>query len=216
MIVLLLVCSLVHVQDLYRAGEYEQVVELSAGLLVEAGSIQDSVEAYRLRAFALVALARNREAAVAFQELLDLAPDLTLDAETVSPKIRAVFEQVKADRKSRPGSAVESRVQIRTDTVRIGRRASLSALVPGLAQVHNRKPVKGYLLLSIGAVSAAGMIASHMAFENAHDEYLAATELHEIDDRYQTANAWYRARSVCIGTTSLTWLYSLVDALLDL
>jgi tetratricopeptide (TPR) repeat protein len=214
--VLLLVCSLVQVQDLYRAGEYEQVVERSAGLLAEAGSIQDSVEAYRLRAFALVALGRNREAAIAFQELLDLAPDLALDAETVSPKIRAVFEQVKAGRKAQSASAVEPRIQVRTDTILVGRRASLAALVPGLAQVQNHKTVKGYMLLSLGAVSVAGLIATHVAFENAHDEYLAATELHEIDERYQTANTWYRARSVCIGTTGLTWLYSLVDALLDL
>ena len=46
--------------------------------------------------------------------------------------------------------------------------------------------------------------------------YMRDKKLHEIDDRYQTANTWYRARSVCIGTTGLTWLYSLVDALLDL
>lgn len=216
MTVLLLVCSLVQVQDLYLAGEYEQVVERSSGLLAEAVTVQDSVQAYRLRAFALVALGRNREATTVFHDLLDLAPELTLDAETVSPKIRAVFEQVKAGRKSQSAPAAESRIQVRTDTVRVGRRASLSALVPGLAQVRNSKPVRGYLLLGAGVISVAGLVFTHVNYQDAHAEYLAATELREIEDRYRNANTWYRARSVCIGTTSLTWLYNLVDALLDL
>ena len=214
MIVLLLVCSLVQVQDLYRGGEYEQVVERSAGLLAEAGSALDSVEAYRLRGFALVALGRNREAATAFADLLDLVPEYGLDPETVSPKIRAVFEQVKAGRKSAPEP--DTRTEARTDTVRVGRRASLSALVPGLAQVQNDKPVKGWFLLGAGAFSVAGLVFTHVNYQDAHGDYLAATELQDIQERYQTANTWYRARSITIGTTGAIWLYSLVDALLEL
>jgi len=213
-IVLLLVCSLVQIQDLYRAGEYEQVVERSAGLLTEAGSVKDSVEAYRLRAFALVALGRNREAATAFASLLDLVPEYGLDPETVSPKIRAVFEQVKAGRK--PAPEPDARTEVRIDTVRVGRRASLAALVPGLAQVQEGKPVKGWLLLGAGVVSVAGLVFTHVNYQDAHEDYLAATELHDIEDRYRAANNWYRARSITVGTTGAVWLYSLVDALLEL
>ncbi|UCG42724.1 MAG: tetratricopeptide repeat protein [candidate division WOR-3 bacterium] len=211
---LLLVCSLVQVQDLYRSGEYEQVVEQSAVLLADARTIEDSVEAYRLRGFALVALGRNREAAAAFEGLLDVAPGHELDPETVSPKIRAVFDQVKAGRKPKPEPFVQT--EVRTDKVRVGHRASLSVLVPGLAQIRNRKPVRGYLLLGAGAVSVAGLVFTYVNYQQAHDQYLAATELQEIEDRYRTANTWYQARSVSIGTTGAIWLYSLVDALLDL
>lgn len=214
MILLLLVGSLLQVQELYRAGEYEQVVEQTAAVLAEAATVEDSVEAYRLRGFALVALGRNREAAAAFAGLLDLVPGFELDPETVSPKIRAVFEQVRAGGKPAPGPGV--RIEVRTDTIRVGQRASLAALVPGLTQVRNDRPVKGYLLMGAGVISVAGLVFTHVGYSQAHDEYLAATELHAIEDRYRTANTWYRARSISIGTTGAVWLYSLVDALLDL
>ena len=125
-----------------------------------------------------------------------------------------MFDQVKAGRRLKPEPAIETRVK--TDTVRVGQRASLSALVPGLAQVQNDKPVKGYLLLGAAAVSVAGLVLTHVNYQEAHDEYLAATELREIEDRYRSVNTWYQARSVCIGTTAGVWLYSLVDALLEL
>lgn len=220
MTLLLLLSMVVGLDVDYRAGKYEEVVRNAPQALAQAESRADSADVLQLQASALVALGRDQEAAVVFGRLLDLVPETELDPKQVSPKIRAVFDQVRA---ARPAPVVKAKVDTARTRERVASEARasearmpLSALVPGLNQVRNDRRAKGYLLLGGAALSVVGLAGSHVMYQRTHDAYLNSTDLNEIQSRYDDANRWHQARTIFIGTTSIVWLYSLVDALLQL
>lgn len=84
--------------DAYNAGNYElalkrlQEVETHLDLL----EASEQVSVHRFLAYTQVAFDRDEEAKAEFRHALQLDPTLTLP-DTVSPKIRAVFDSAKAD-----------------------------------------------------------------------------------------------------------------------
>jgi len=210
MTLLLLAAVLGQLAGDYRAGDYERVVQQAPESLAAAATSSDSVRVLELHASALVALGRNPEAEQAFRLLLHLSPGFQLDAAATSPKIRAVLDAVRQERRVEPVP-----VPARRDTVLLARRASLSMLVPGLSQIQDRRHAKGYALLSAGALSLVGVGIGSIGYNNAHQAYLQASDPRTIQSRYSTANRWFQTRTFFIGTASLVWLYSLIDGLVS-
>lgn len=80
----------------YRDGNYAEIPGALIRLLAsEKPSEQQLGEIHRLLAFAYVALGVDELALKEFQEMLQHDPKATLDAATVSPKIREVFDRAK-------------------------------------------------------------------------------------------------------------------------
>lgn len=206
MILLLLLGTVLQLEEFYTRGEYDRVVELAPAMLAESTRTRaDSIAVLELAAFSEVALGRNRDARRTFRELLDIEPGLELDPQRVSPKIRAVFDGVRREVPDRPEPAS-------VDTVYRRRPVPLSVIIPGAAQFGQGRRGAGYALLGFGVVSAGGLVAGIVGYEGARRDYLAATGSDDIAARYATANNWYRARTVLIGTTTFIWLYNLFDA----
>lgn len=211
MILILFLCAQLPLEDLYQNGDYEGVVESAPLALAEPGITRsDSVRIYACYGSALVALGRRQEAAGVFRGLLSLDSEFTLNPERFSPKIRQVFDEVKEGLRSTPGPVTITR----TDTVLIRPRPTAALLVPGLFQLQQRKPAKGYAFLGLGVLTASGFAVSHIAYTHAREAYLAAETPSEIADAYGTANAWHRARFSFGVAACGTWLYSLIDGLL--
>ena len=81
----------------YREGSYSEVPPSLTKLLSEEDpSEAQLVDIHRLLAFAYVALGADEVAVREFREVIARDPDATLDATTVSPKIRAAFEHARA------------------------------------------------------------------------------------------------------------------------
>jgi len=194
----------------YNSGNYEKVVQQAPESLAAVATTSDSVRVLELYASALVALGRNPEAEQAFRQLLRISPDFQLDPSATSPKIRAVLDAVRQERRIEPAP-----VPTRRDTIFLARRASLSLLVPGLGQIRNHKPAKGYALLSAGALSLVGIGIGSLGYNSAHEAYLQASDPRTIQSQYSGANRWFQTRTFFIGTASLVWLYSLVDGLVN-
>lgn len=210
MILLLLFAALAPLDSLYQAGDYERVVQLAPGFLADsARTAADSGAIDRTHAFALVALGRTNEAAAVFRRLLATDPNLKLDPEAVSPKIRAVFESVKVQ------TALPTPLPkpVPPETVYLKRPTPLSVLVPGLHQIKAGRPAAGYALAGATALSIAGLVLSHVAYNGARADYLQASSPQDIADRYQDANNWSHARVVLSGTTVAFWLTGLLTAL---
>jgi len=209
MTILVFLFSLLPLVEQYNAGNYEAVVARADSVLAETNITRaDSLRIRKLHAFSLIALGRSRQAESIFLALLEQYPNLELDPSEVSPKIRAVFDEVK-----RNAAARQSPVPIRVDTLRLRQPVPLSVLVPGISQLQGHKSVKGYALLGAMAVSLAGFGVSHLSYNQAHRDYLAATQPQQIVDEYQAANAWYRTRIVFSGGAAAVWLLSLLDGL---
>lgn len=80
----------------YKDGSYSDVpAVLDKVLTEEEPSEAQLAELFRLKAFAYVALGLDDLAVKAFREVLARKPDLSLDAATVSPKIRAALDRAK-------------------------------------------------------------------------------------------------------------------------
>jgi len=207
-LILFLVCSLASLDSLNRSGNYAELVRRAPGVLESCATRRDSAAVTELSAFGLVALGRTDEAAEQFRMLLALAPDTRLDPETVSPKIRQVFERVRLEESARRGTTPAAI----PDTVILRTKPSLAALVPGLEQVRTREAGKGYGLLAAGLVTVAGSVLAHVEYNRAHQDYLRQTELVKIEKSYRTANNWYKTRTFTISSAGIVWLYSLLDA----
>ncbi|HUS63510.1 MAG TPA: hypothetical protein VMZ28_03165, partial [Kofleriaceae bacterium] len=88
--------QLAEVEKSYKEGSYSDVPSALDKLLTdEEPSEAQLAEIFRLKAFAYVALGMDELAVHAFHEVIARKPDVTLDAATVSPKIRAVLERAK-------------------------------------------------------------------------------------------------------------------------
>ena len=210
MLLTLILLAASPLEDLYNAGDYEKVILQAPSVLTAGTSRDDSMLVYRLYASSLIALGMNQEGAGAFRRLLAMNPNMELDPESTSPKIRAVFDQVKGEMTR----ALLQSPPARRDTVYLRKPVSLSALVPGLTRIRDHKASSGYALLAGFVASAAGLGVSIVAYDNAHRAYLQANTPATINSSYRVADAWYKARGVCIGTTAVIWGYGLLDALL--
>ncbi|MEO0081515.1 MAG: hypothetical protein ABIL25_04375 [candidate division WOR-3 bacterium] len=202
--------ALLPVETEYQVGNYEAVVELSPTALSSPDvSRSDSIRIYTVYGSALVALGRTLEAADAFRELVRIKPGYELSPEQFSPKIRQVFDAVKAEQMLRP-------VAVRIDTVLVRPKPSLAVLCPGLSQIQHHRPAKGYILVGLGIGTATGLVASHLLYNNARKDYLAASTPAEIEAAYQTANRLAKTRFTFGCALAGTWLYNLIDGLLRL
>jgi len=209
MILLLLFAALTPLDSLYQAGDYERVVQIAPGFLADsARTAADSVAVTRTYAFALVALGRTDEAAAVFRRLLTIDPNLKLDPEAVSPKIRAVFESVRAEVAVPPPPK-----NVPPETLYMRQPVPLSVLIPGLHQITTGRPLAGYALAGAAALSLAGIVVSHIEYNDARADYLQASSPQDIADRYRDANNWSHARVVLSGTTVALWLTGLLTAL---
>ena len=194
--------------SMYQAGNYERVVELAPAFLADsARSAADSCNLERTCAFALVALGRNDEAAKEFRTLLARDPNLTLDPETVSPKIRAVFDAAKTQALLSPPPSLPSPPTLRP------RPMPLSVLIPGLYQAQSGRRVIGYSLLGATGLTLAGLVFSQVQYNDARAGYLSASTPPDIAGRYRAADDWSHARLVLSGTAVAFWLVGLITAL---
>ncbi|HTW92912.1 MAG TPA: hypothetical protein VMH22_14570 [bacterium] len=196
--------------SLYQSGDYERVVQLAPAFLADsARSAADSGSVNRTYAFALVALGSTDEASAVFRSLIARDPSLTLDPQTVSPKIRAVFESVKAS----PSSIAPSPSLLAPRPIYRREPMPLTVLVPGLYQARTGRPTAGYALAGATALSLAGLVLSHVEYNGARTSYLSSSAPNDIADSYRKADGWSHARLVFSGSALAFWLIGLVSAL---
>jgi hypothetical protein len=79
----------------YRSLDYENAVALLEKARETATSTDDKVRIARTMAFCQVALGDSVRARAEFRTLLELAPSTQLD-DSVSPRVRAIFEEARA------------------------------------------------------------------------------------------------------------------------
>jgi hypothetical protein len=209
-ILLLLTAALASLDSVYQAGDYERVVQVAPSFLADsAHTVADSINVNRTYAFALVALGRADEAAAVFRSIIAKDPNLTLSPESVSPKIRAVFESVRAQMTAPP----PPQPTVPRETLYLRQPVPLSVLIPGLHQITTGRPVSGYALAGAAVLSLAGVAFSHFEYNDARAEYLKASAPADITARYNTVNNWSHVRLVFSATAVTSWLVSLVTAL---
>jgi len=163
------------------------------------------------------ALGKIDSAKVQFAAVLSLEPELRMDPVYTSPKIIALFEEVKRSQVSKINSgSVSAPKEIRYVMVEDRRSGAAlrSLLLPGWGQLYKGQKTKGTMLLTAAGISAIGFVTLHIAQSQAHDDYRAAKTATEIDSKYADYNRLFKARNTAALACATLWLYSYIDAAL--
>lgn len=158
------------------------------------------------------AMGREEKARRHFFSALSLNPDFQLDPVRFSPKIISLFEEVRKQVRQGTGS---SSFRIRYVLVPDPRLKALwrAAVFPGLGHFVLQKKRKAFVL---AAAAGAELIVAGIFYieaRTAHQDYLNARTLPEINRTYDRYRTFYRIRNVAVACYIGTWLYSLMDVL---
>lgn len=152
-----------------------------------------------------------------FEQALSIDDKTQLDSVYVSPKIIQFFNDLKqafvqSKKESNSDAALSSRYILVSDP---RPAASLRSLVlPGWGQLYKHEKKKGYGLMTTAGISVIATGIFHVLQKNAHDEYLNATDLKIINEKYDQYNRLYKWRNGAAIFTGAIWVYSFFDALI--
>ncbi len=208
-LLLILVFSATDLESLYVHREYEKVIAQVPLLLLDTTlSKTEIIEANKFYAFSLVAVGKIEEAIKVFHRLLDLDPYFIPDPIKISPKIVNVFDEAKTKK-----LLLMPPAKPLLDTVYIKRKIPLTIFIPGVYQIQNNKKFKGYTIITAGIISLTALGVSQFYYAKSRDEYLAAEDPLIINEKYEVYDGWHKKRIIFISTTTVIWLYNIVDAL---
>jgi tetratricopeptide (TPR) repeat protein len=207
------------IKEAYNQFHYDEVVSLCLRALAAdpPPTLQDQVELYTHLAFASIALGKPEEAKVAFRSALDIDPDLILDPIYVSPKIIAIFDEIKTEKEREPGdlgiqpqelqllSAIEKLEMCQGGAWR-------SLILPGWGQLYKGQKTKAIVHFTVQTLNVGTLLYAHFQMKQAHEDYLQAREPATIESKYDRYNSFYKLRNYCILSTAVVWLYSHIDA----
>jgi hypothetical protein len=201
----------------YERGDYQQVAALAESLAVDtAGLDRDDLATLRTyRAFALVALGRDKEAEAQFTLLLRQRPATDLNPEFVSPKIIAVFKAAQAN-SNRSGGVAAQIQPVLLKPPKPGKPGALlrTMLWPGWGQSYRGQAKRGRLFRIASLVAVTGLGAAELGTYFTHRDYLNARDGGRIGDTYVTYNHWYRFRNLSVNLTVSVWVLGVVDVMM--
>lgn len=202
-------------QDAYARFDYETAEQRAREALdaYDALSPDHLVQVHTTLGLLLHARNEPLEAEEHFAAALSLDPDLALDPVLVSPKTLEFFDEVRARRAlSDPAGREPSVRYVRVYDPRPA--ATLRSLaVPGWGQLYKGERAKGWVLVGAWGALAGGTVAAHVIRAGARQEYLDATNPDEVAARYDTFDAWHRARGALALGAAAVWAYAALDAL---
>ncbi len=152
-----------------------------------------------------------------FEQALSIDDKTQLDSVYVSPKIIQFFNDLKqafvqSKREHDSDTALSSRYILVSDP---RPAASMRSLVlPGWGQLYKHEKKKGYGLMTTAGISFIATGILHVLQKNAHNEYLNATDLEIINEKYDQYNQLYKWRNGAALFTGAIWVYSFFDALI--
>ena len=165
---------------------------------------------HRTLGFTYVAMGENEKAKNQFMAWLDLDPLAKLDSVYISPKIVTVFREAKADYQQRNRELRKAK----TPATDVRREAAVRSLIfPGWGQVHAGYKTKGYSLAASEALLLGAIVFCQLQYDVKRDDYLSERDPERMQNLYDDANNFYRARNASIGLAVGVYLFSLYDAL---
>ncbi|HEX7342768.1 MAG TPA: DUF5683 domain-containing protein [bacterium] len=197
---------------LYDQGLFQEAELLALRTLQSSDSLApvDRGILHRTLGFTYVALGENEKAQNQFIAWLDFDPLAELDSVYISPKIITVFREAQADYLNR--QTQQQKAQIQPPDLRL-LAATRSMIFPGWGQVYAGYRTKGFALMTSEALLLGAIVFCQVQYEDSRDKYLAERSPDRMQDLYDDANNFYRARNASIALAAGVYLFSLYDAL---
>jgi len=203
--------SVDQVVSLYMQGRFQEAELLALRTLQSSDSLPpvDRALLYKTLGFTYVVMRENEKAKNQFIAWLEIDPLADLDSVYISPKIIAVFREAQAEleaRKRQAESPADEELTLRLGAVR------RSVIFPGLGQIYCGKQIKGFSLMTSEIVLIGAFVFCQIQYDQKRDEYLQERNPNHMQDLYDEANLYYRAKYVSAILAAGVYLYSLYDA----
>ncbi len=199
------------VQAAYNALRYDHVIQLVKTELEEntTQSPEDLTVYLKYLALALYATEGEDAARGALSSLLLVNPEFEFSPGEASPKIRTLLENIRGTTTARESNASSPPLYI---TLEDRRNADILASVirPGQGLI-NRDMKRGYVYRAVFTASFLGAVAFTVSSLKAHDDYLRASNSHDINKTYDQYNFHYKMRNNLALLTLSVYLANLVD-----
>jgi len=198
------------IDSLYNSGSYLSA-EVEARRLLENTNLNDTAyaEIHKYIAFSLIAQGKYRLSKEQFTRLLNIDPTYSLDPVLTSPKILAIFNEVKQAFVSSQKPAQKTEI---IPTERDGLSVSYrTILFPGWEQLYRGRKTSGTIFFSLGIVSLGSGITFEFLRSSARQDYLNEKVLLKLDEKYKTYNNYYKAEIASFVVFAITYIASEID-----
>jgi hypothetical protein len=220
-----------NVEEEFKNFEYAEVIRDSENLLriKRALTNQQLFEIYTMKGIAHYTLAEDDNTRECFLEILKIDSSYSLDESRISPKIISFFNTVKQEyiqNLPEPEPEVKTVEIIKVDTVFIPKiikdvesetmlKNSMirSVILPGSGHLYNGVSTKGWILVSLSALSLGSSIYFIIDTNKKEKEYLQERSRNLIEDKYNSYNISYRMKNISLSLFAAVWLYSQLDLL---
>ena len=206
-------------ERLYKAFEYEQVIDLSSRIIAESDSLPEQmlVEIYRMQGASYYSIDKQENARNSFVKILDINADFELSSRDNSPKIIAFFNNIKLDYISKnitteDTAEKEAEVSILQERFSKYKAGMLRSIIwPGWGHYQIDENAKARLLNLAGIATLAPGIYYAFSTESLEKDYLNETDQSKISKRYNDYNDAYHYRNYLLSAFAVIWLYSQYD-----
>jgi tetratricopeptide (TPR) repeat protein len=205
-------------QEHYENFQYQEIIDLaSEKLRQDSLSPETRMHILHFKALAHYARGEMDRSMAAFNSLLQINPDYSLDASKYSPKIIEFFNDIKTNFLVRPLVEPQTPPEIIThiDTLHVPVMTPLpalkSSLLPGWGQWSMGEKRKGSVLMGAALISLSGSLYYTCQTREHEQNYLNSTKLPQIEQNYDRYNSSYRKRNIFWGTFATLWVLSQLD-----
>lgn len=220
----------------FESFDYEQVIKISDDL-IQTKDIFDNnqiIEIYRIRAIAQFTVYNEDSAKSSLNEIITLNENYELDPVKNSPKLIALFEDLKQvyliekqnksiqDSTRLYSSPVENKEpeiyytaeDINFSTSLYRNSITRSILIPGWGHLYlGKQNLKG-TILTVSSIGLLGGMIYYIIDSNKKEKaYLQESDKALIGEKYDSFNKSYKLRNLLITGFSAIWLYTQLDLL---
>jgi hypothetical protein len=217
--------SIIELQSRYESFKYSEVIDQAELLLQSNEDISSDtlLKIYALKAASHYSLGDQINCRRSFIELLKIDDEYYLDEVAYSPKIVALFNEVKVEysdimkfeevdkqlentNENEPISPIKYTNNFHTAIAK-------SIVLPGWGHLQLRGEMRDWILTSVSAAALGSMVYFIIDTKSKESKYLSETNVMLINERYEEFNSSFKIRNTLITAYIALWIYSQIDIL---
>jgi hypothetical protein len=221
--------TLDNLKSSFELFDYDKVIKNADSLLIDKYKFteEELIAIYTYKAIAHYSLGDNNLSKDSFIEILKIDENHSLDPVATSPKIIAIYEELKRDYKQIvppeeteiKSTKIDTVVRvdtlfIRPDNKTITGPILKSILLPGWGHLSSGDDTKGWLLTSASTLTLGSMIYFIFDTNTKRNSYLNEIDQILIDQKYDKFNTSYKIRNTLIAAYIAIWIYSQLDLMI--
>ena len=200
------------IQKKYESGDVAGAEFLALKALNARHNFQPTelAEIHKYLALCYIARGERLNAVDEFVKMFELNPQFRFRRQVTSPKVMTIFEEALREfqnilETNRNKPTLETDIKWRSAAVR-------SMIFPGLGQFYKGDKIKGYIFTGSGVVSISALVYFQMQYVEAHDDYMKAVDIDDINEKYDKFNDYYKIRNAAAFISVAVYLYNIYDS----